>query len=100
MFASVIGSTTVTLAWTSGYNGGNEQTFIISYWEINSEDRRSKNVTELSQKKDYEEIIQHLLPSTTYVFVINSTNVEGISDAVNNTVIYETKGISGKHINI
>ncbi|XP_052103096.1 uncharacterized protein LOC127736563 [Mytilus californianus] len=93
-FASVIGSTTVTLAWTSGYNGGNQQTFIILYWEINSEGRRSKNVTELSEKNDYEEIIQDLLPSTTYMFVINSKNVEGISDAANNTVIYKTRGIS------
>ncbi|CAC5390641.1 unnamed protein product [Mytilus coruscus] len=92
--ASVIGSTTVTLTWTGGFNGGNQQTFIITYWEINSSDKRSQNVTEISEQIAYEEIIQDLLPSTTYVFVINSANVEGISDGGNNTVIYKTEGIS------
>lgn len=91
--ARVIGSTEVTLTWIGGFNGGNNQTFILTYWKKHSMDIKVIMVSEHNEK-DYEVVISDLSPSTNYIFQINATNSEGYSESVNNTIVLSTIDIS------
>lgn len=95
-YASVIGSTVATFTWTGGFNGGNNQTFIITYWKEHSVIKNYARIPE-DNEKDYVFEISMLMPSTTYIFSINATNDEGYSEYVNNTIIVSTKDVPGMY---
>ena len=76
--------TSLTLEWTPGYNGGEEQHFLVAYRKYPDDSFGSPEETNVP-----EYIVDNLEPGTTYEIAIVSENSVGKSDPV--TVINRTK---------
>lgn len=70
----------VYLSWVAGFNGGEEQTFVVSY--MNSTHNHSVEVAVENTGKIYYNVT-NLMPDTTYVFSVQGRNRLGKSKSSN-----------------
>ncbi|XP_067660552.1 neural cell adhesion molecule 2-like [Haliotis asinina] len=80
----VVGDTSVSLNWISGYNGGANQTFMLQYksethpiWSVWRDD-----ITDPGRGGLVKEDVQSLTPATTYQFHLYGVNVYGDGEGV------------------
>ncbi|KAJ8316072.1 hypothetical protein KUTeg_006086 [Tegillarca granosa] len=71
-------SSSITVKWLRGFNGGHQQTFVVLYQEKDSkENLLSQKITEEENRESYTIAIRNLMPQTEYDFWIYSYNIKG-----------------------
>ncbi len=79
----------VTLQWLRGFNGGSEQTFTITYTDIDTSDEYTES--DIEDTRDAEmiwKVTNGIVPSHRYRFHVTAVNGYGHSDTVTADDIY------------
>lgn len=65
--------TRARVQWTSSFNGGDPQLFTVT----SSSGQQSNNISDAGENVIHSAFVQHLQPSTMYVFYVSAQNSHG-----------------------
>ena len=83
----------VSLVWTSGFNGGFIQTFTVIYQKQGSQPVTSSPIPDPGYQRDVSLFVGNLNASTTYEFIVRAQNsYNGSSAAYSNPEQFTTNG--------
>lgn len=84
--------TRASVQWKSSFNGGDPQLFTV----IASDGQQSDNISDRGENIMHSTFVQHLKPSTMYVFYVSAQNCHGIisSETISCTTLAGTNAHS------